>query len=144
MTVLLVLMLGSIFTTHSVFAADDKMDPRVEASINQRIMPIGQVRMDKAEVSSSMDSTASASKIDANAAYQSACFACHGIGAAGAPYWVKKMSGSRVLSKASQLYTAMPLMVLKQCLPRVVATWMKPRLKPSWIIWCRRVNNSQV
>lgn len=82
MTALFILMLGIIFTARSVTAADDKMDPRVAASINERIKPIGQVRTGKIAAAAA---SASASKVDVKGAYQSACFACHGTGAAGAP-----------------------------------------------------------
>lgn len=80
MLALLVLMLVIVVAARAVSAADDKMDPRVEASINERIKPIGQVRTGKIEASA-----AAAGKIDAKGVYQSACFACHGTGAAGAP-----------------------------------------------------------
>ena len=63
-------------------SATDDMDPRVAASINERIQPIGQVRTGKINVAKA---SAAASKVDAKGAYTSACFACHGTGAAGAP-----------------------------------------------------------
>lgn len=77
---LFALMLVIIFTARTVTASDTKADPRVEASTNERIMPIGQVRTGKITAAS-----AGTSKIDAKGTYQSACFACHGTGAAGAP-----------------------------------------------------------
>ena len=78
---LLVLMLLIIVTARSVTAASNgKTDPRVEAGINERIAPMGKVRTGKIEAAS-----AAAGKVDAAGTYQSACFACHGTGAAGAP-----------------------------------------------------------
>ena len=77
---LFVLMLLIIVTARSVTAADDKMDPRVEAGINERIAPVGKVRTGKIEVAA-----APSGKVDAKSAFQSSCFACHGTGAAGAP-----------------------------------------------------------
>ncbi|MDH5447190.1 MAG: c-type cytochrome [Gammaproteobacteria bacterium] len=68
-----------IVVAQNVFAADD-MDPRVEAAINERIAPVGKVRTGKIAAAS-----AGAGKVDAKGTYQSACFACHGTGAAGAP-----------------------------------------------------------
>lgn len=65
-----------------VSAADEKMDPRVAASINERIKPIGQVRTGKIKAATA---SAGAAKVDAKGAYQSVCSACHGTGAAGAP-----------------------------------------------------------
>ncbi len=78
---LFVLMLVIVVTARSVSAAEDKMDPRVAASINERLAPLGQVRTGKIEATAS----ASAGKADAKGAFQANCFACHGTGAAGAP-----------------------------------------------------------
>ena len=80
MAALLVLMLLIMVTARSVTAAD-KADPRIEAATNERIAPLGQVRTGKIEAAAA----APAGKVDAKGAYQSACFACHGTGAAGAP-----------------------------------------------------------
>lgn len=74
------LMLVIIFTARTVTAGNESMDPRVEASVSERIKPVGQVRTGKIKTAS-----AGASKVDAKGTYQSACFACHGTGAAGAP-----------------------------------------------------------
>ena len=78
---LFVLMLLIIVTARSVTAGDEKkMDARVESSINERIAPVGKVRTGKITTAA-----AGAGKVDAKGTYQSACFACHGTGAAGAP-----------------------------------------------------------
>lgn len=75
--------------------ATDKM---VETSIIDRIKPIGEVNIGKAPVM-----TAS-SGVDGKGTYQSACFACHATGAAGAPKvgdkaaWKKRIAqGSKTL-----------------------------------------------
>jgi len=82
MAALLVLMLLIIVTARSVTAADARAaDPRIEAATNERIAPVGQVRTGKIEAAAAP----AAGKVDAKGAYQSACFACHGTGAAGAP-----------------------------------------------------------
>jgi len=98
---LFALMLVIIFTARSVTAADDKMDPRVAASTNERIMPIGQVHTGKIKAAS-----AGASKVDAKGTYQSACFACHGTGAAGAPKLGDKAAWkARIAQGKSTLYS---------------------------------------
>ena len=76
---LLVLMF-LVFTARSV-AASEAMDPRVAAGIEERIKPVGQVRTGKITATAAPSSGA----VDAKGTYQSACFACHGTGAAGAP-----------------------------------------------------------
>lgn len=73
-------------------------DNMVETSIIDRIKPIGEVNIGKAPVM-----TAS-SGVDGKGTYQSACFACHATGAAGAPKvgdkaaWKKRIAqGSKTL-----------------------------------------------
>ena len=59
--------------------ANKGADKMVEAAIIDRIKPIGEVNIGKAPV------MAASSGVDGKGTYQSACFACHGTGAAGAP-----------------------------------------------------------
>jgi len=81
----LLLVLGM----HTATAED--MDPRMAAAINERIKPVGQVSHTGQEKTAAAPAAASsATKIDAKGAYQTSCFACHGIGAAGAPILGKK------------------------------------------------------
>lgn len=55
-------------------------DPMVEAATIERIKPFGQVNVGSAPVVA-----ASSGAADGKGTYTSACFACHGTGAAGAP-----------------------------------------------------------
>ena len=75
------LVLVTTFTARSAFAED----PRMAASIEERIKPVGQVRTGPITAAAAASSSAGAAKVDAAGTYQSACFACHGTGAAGAP-----------------------------------------------------------
>ena len=59
--------------------ANKGVDKMVEAATIDRIKPIGEVNIGKAPVMSA------SSGVDGKGTYQSACFACHGTGAAGAP-----------------------------------------------------------
>ena len=63
----------------SASAADTGADPMVESATIDRIKPFGEVNIGKVPVA-----TASAA-VDGKGTYTSACFACHGTGAAGAP-----------------------------------------------------------
>ena len=80
-------------------AADPSQDPRVQAKIEANIKPMGEVTVgDVAPVVP----TGSA---DPKETYQSACFACHGTGAAGAPKLGDKGAWkSRVAQGKSTLY----------------------------------------
>lgn len=60
-------------------SADKKADPMVQAAIADRIAPVGQVN------TSVVKAAPAGGAGDAKSTYQSACFACHGTGAAGAP-----------------------------------------------------------
>lgn len=63
-------------------AEGTKMDERQQAAIQDRIAPVGQVSVGATAVASAPAAGAAA---DPKATFQSACFACHGTGAAGAP-----------------------------------------------------------
>ena len=58
------------------------MDSRQQAALEDRIKPVGQVNVGSAAKAAA---SAAAGPVDAKQVYQSACFACHGTGAAGAP-----------------------------------------------------------
>lgn len=71
----------SIMTARMVSASDEvATDPMVEAATIERIRPFGAVNVGKVPVV-----VASSSGADGKGTYTSACFACHGTGAAGAP-----------------------------------------------------------
>lgn len=105
----IVLALSSLVVA-DVAMAEDKMDSRVEAAINERIAPVGQVRTGK------ITAAATSGKVDAKGTYQSACFACHGTGAAGAPKlgdkgaWKKRIAQgkSTLYSHALKGFKGMP------------------------------------
>ena len=59
---------------------DKNKDPMVQAAIADRIAPVGQVNTSVVKAA-----PAGGGGADAKGTYQSACFACHGTGAAGAP-----------------------------------------------------------
>ena len=58
---------------------DKNKDPMVQAAIADRIAPVGSVN------TSVVKAAPAGGAADAKGTYQSACFACHGTGAAGAP-----------------------------------------------------------
>jgi cytochrome c5 len=60
-------------------SADKNADPMVQAAVAERIAPVGSVN------TSVVKAAPAAAGADAKGTYQSACFACHGTGAAGAP-----------------------------------------------------------
>jgi len=71
----------SIMAARMVSASADKpADPMVESATIDRIKPFGAVNIGKAPVMA-----AAPSGVDGKGTYTSACFACHGTGAAGAP-----------------------------------------------------------
>ena len=75
----------SIMAARMVSATSEKAaDPMVESATIERIKPFGEVNIGAAPVM-----TAS-SGVDGKGTYQSACFACHGTGAAGAPKYGDK------------------------------------------------------
>jgi cytochrome c5 len=63
----------------SASATEAGADPMVEAATIERIKPFGEVNIGKVPVA------AASSAVDGKGTYTSACFACHGTGAAGAP-----------------------------------------------------------
>lgn len=70
----------SIMVARTVSAGDTKAaDPMVEAATIERIKPFGEVNIGAAPVAAASGSA------DGKGTYTSACFACHGTGAAGAP-----------------------------------------------------------
>lgn len=78
-------------------------DPRVQAKIEEVIKPVGQVAT---EASAAAPAAASAgAAVDGKGTYQSACFACHGTGAAGAPKVGDKGAwGARIAQGKATLY----------------------------------------
>ncbi|MEJ2361586.1 MAG: c-type cytochrome [Gammaproteobacteria bacterium] len=92
-TFILVLVLLIVFMAIIIFMANklsvgekDTNDARVQSEINKLIKPVGQV----ATTASSATATASApaaggGAVDGKAVFQKTCFACHGMGVAGAP-----------------------------------------------------------
>lgn len=62
-------------------SVDVQNDSRVQAAIEKRIEPVGEVNT--AEIKQA--AAGSGGAIDAKSIYQNTCFACHGTGAAGAP-----------------------------------------------------------
>jgi len=80
----LMMVIGALtaFFIFSIMAArmvSASADPMVESATIDRIKPFGEVNIGKAPVMKA------SSGVDGKATYQSACFACHGTGAAGAP-----------------------------------------------------------
>ena len=71
-------------------------DKMVESATIDRIKPIGEVNIGKAPVM-----TAS-SGVDGKGTYQSACFACHGTGAAGAPKTGDKAAWKKRIAQGSK------------------------------------------
>ena len=61
-------------------SGESAADPMVEEAVIERIKPYGAVNIGKAPVMA-----AASSGVDGKGTYTSACFACHGTGAAGAP-----------------------------------------------------------
>lgn len=80
-------------------AADPAQDPRVQAKVEANIKPVAKVNVgDVAPVAASVSA-------DPKETYQSACFACHGTGAAGAPKLGDKAAWkSRISQGKSKLY----------------------------------------
>ena len=80
---------------------ENGQDPRIQAKIEDVIKPVGQV---STEASAAPVAAAGAS-VDGKGTYQSACFACHGTGAAGAPKVGDKGAWSaRIAQGTAKLY----------------------------------------
>ncbi|MDZ7803098.1 c-type cytochrome [Thiohalophilus sp.] len=81
---LLVFMVLAIIGANAISGKDSvdvQNDPRVQAAIEERIAPIGQVNT--AEVK--QETAGGGGGADGKSVYDSACMACHATGAAGAP-----------------------------------------------------------
>lgn len=79
--------------------SDSANDPRIKAQTEEVIKPVGQVETEvKSAPVAAAAPAAGGGAINGQAAYQQACFACHGTGAAGAPKlgdkaaWVPRIS----------------------------------------------------
>ncbi len=81
LTAFLVIM---IILANVIAKSDKAQDKMVTESIKDNIAPVGQVATSDAAASAASSGSTSAAA-DPKASYQSACFACHGTGAAGAP-----------------------------------------------------------
>ena len=89
----LTIVLGALFVffiviiVAALYIADDEnvasSDPRVQAKVLAQIEPVGQVNTKAGAAVASAAPAGGA--VDGAATFQSACFACHGTGAAGAP-----------------------------------------------------------
>ncbi len=77
----------------SASAAEKDADPMVEAATIERIKPFGEINIGAVPVA------AASSGVDAKGTYTSACFACHGTGAAGAPIYGDKAAWSKRISQ---------------------------------------------
>jgi len=78
---LLAFMLVSIFIARTLTGKSPDAitnDPMYQAAVLERIKPVGQV-------SSGASAGAATAVVSGDKVYKSACFACHGTGAAGAP-----------------------------------------------------------
>lgn len=73
---ILAMVIANNLPTGSV---DKNADPMVQAAVAERIMAVGKVN------TSTVKAAPAGGAGDAKSTYQSACFACHGTGAAGAP-----------------------------------------------------------
>lgn len=81
---LLVFMVLAIIGANAISggkSTDVQNDPRVQAAIQERIKPVGEVNT--AEVTQAAASSSGAA--DGKSVYDSVCMACHATGAAGAP-----------------------------------------------------------
>ena len=80
-------------------SADPAQDPRVQAKVEANIKPVAKVNV------GDVAPAAPAVSADPKETYQSACFACHGTGAAGAPKLGDKGAWkSRIAQGKSTLY----------------------------------------
>lgn len=77
----------------SVPGADMATDPMVESATVERIKPFGEVNVGEAPVA------AAPAAVDGKGTYTTACFACHGTGAAGAPKYGDKGAWSKRIAQ---------------------------------------------
>lgn len=82
--VILVVFLVVIIVLANLITGEQQTstDPRVQAKIEEVIKPVGEV---SSEATAAAPAAAAGGAVDGKGTYQSACFACHGTGAAGAP-----------------------------------------------------------
>ena len=98
---LLVFMVLAIIGANAISGKDSaevQKDPRVQAAIEERIAPVGQVNT--AEVQQAAAGGAAAA--DGKSVYDSACMACHGTGAAGAPILGNKGAWADRIAKGNE------------------------------------------
>ena len=85
---LVIFMLLAMVTANKLSATsstNENADSMAQEAIAERIAPVGKVNTDPVKTASAGAAAPASGGIDAKAIYQSACFACHGTGAAGAP-----------------------------------------------------------
>lgn len=82
--VILVVFLVVIIVLANLITGEQQTstDPRVQAKIEEVIKPVGEV---SSEATAAAPAAAAGGAVDGKGTFQSACFACHGTGAAGAP-----------------------------------------------------------
>ncbi|GMR16628.1 MAG: cytochrome c5 family protein [Gammaproteobacteria bacterium] len=84
----------SIMAARMVSASAEKAaDPMVESATIDRIKPFGESNIGAVPVA------AASSGVDGKGTYTSACFACHGTGAAGAPIFGNKGAWSKRIAQ---------------------------------------------
>lgn len=111
-TFILVLVLLIVFMAVIIFMANklsvgekDTSDKRVQSEINSLIKPVGEVATTASAASASAPA-AGGGAIDGKAVFQKTCFACHGMGVAGAPKAGDKAAWKSHLAKGmATLYT---------------------------------------
>ena len=91
----LIIVMGALFVFFVIIiiaalyvAGDDELassDPLIQEKVQAQIEPVGQVNTEATAASTASAAPAAAGSADGAGTYQSACFACHGTGAAGAP-----------------------------------------------------------
>ena len=89
-----------LFSIASLFAftATAAVTAKQEAEILERISPVGKVSVATAAAAAPAGA-APAAAADGGTVYQSACFACHGTGAAGAPKYGDKAAWAPRISQ---------------------------------------------
>lgn len=94
---LIAFFIFSIIAARTVAASTTETvsDPVVEAATIERIKPFGEVNIGKVPVATTTTTTTASTGADGKGTYTSACFACHGTGAAGAPIFGDKGAWSK-------------------------------------------------